>query len=371
MPSFDNKKQIRIVITLGTGKFGSSNNNQIILQGFRTVVDIDKAGGMTMSTLKARVYGVRQQDMNSVTTLQWKPGTLMPNTVEVYAIDGLAETLVFAGNIVNAWADYQSMPEVFLHIQARAGFFNQLRPVPPRSFKGGVDVPSVMAQIARDLGYTFENNGVTTQLVDVYLPNTGLEQAKDLARAAGCDLYLDDKILAITPPNVPRKLGATAPPVDNSAEIARLKAAAEAKTNEAVELLKLSGAAKQAGNITAAIDYNNRAGVALGQSDALLVQADGLTSAQLTSTRGIVPRIAADSGLIGYPTFDGVGVNFRTLFNPSVVFGGSILLVTDVQQAAGEWVVTSVAHHLESEKPGGAWFSTIRGNANGLAVTSR
>lgn len=291
MPSFDNKKQLRFVVTLGTGKFGSSNNDTITLQGFRATADIDKAGGMMMGTLRAKIYGVKQADMNSVTTLQWKTGTLIPNTVEVYAIDGPAETLVFAGNIVNAWADYQSMPDVFLHIQAQSAFFNTLKAIPPRSFKGGVDVASVMAQIARDLGYTFENNGVTTRLVDVYLPNTGMEQAKDLARAAGCDLYLDDKILAITPPNVPRKV--------------------------------------------------------------------------------IIPLISLASGLVGYPTFDGVGVNFQTLFNPAITFGGSIKLETDVQQAAGEWVVTSVGHRLESEKPGGAWFSNVRGNQNGLAVVGR
>jgi hypothetical protein len=291
MPSFSDKKQLRFVITLGTGKFGSSEHDQIILQGFRATADIDKAGGMMMGTLRAKIYGVKQADMNSVTTLQWKPGTLIPNTVEVYAIDGAVETLVFAGNIVNAWADYQSMPDVYLHIQAQSAFFNALKAIPPRSFKGGVDVASIMAQIARDLGYVFENNGVTTRLTDIYLPNTGMEQAKDLARAAGCDLYLDDKILAITPPNVPRKV--------------------------------------------------------------------------------LIPLISPASGLVGYPTFDGVGVNFQTLFNPAVTFGGSVKLETDVQQAAGEWVVTSVGHRLESEKPGGAWFSSIRGNANGLAVTGR
>lgn len=291
MPSFDSKKQLRFVVTLGTGKFGSSNNDQITIQGFRAIADIDKAGGMMMGTLRAKIFGVKQADMNSVTTLQWKAGLLIPNTVEVFAIDGAAETLVFAGNIVNAWADYQSMPDVYLHIQAQSAFFNALKAIPPRSFKGRVDVASVMAQIARDLGYIFENNGVTTQLTDVYLPNTGMEQAKDLARAAGCDLYLDDKILAITPPNVPRKV--------------------------------------------------------------------------------IIPLISPASGLVGYPTFDGVGVNFQTLFNPAVTFGGSVKLETDVQQAAGEWVVTSVGHRLESEKPGGAWFSTIRGNQNGLAVIGR
>lgn len=291
MSSFENKKELRFVITLGTGKFGSSDNDQIILQGFRALVDIDKAGGVQMGTLRAKVFGVSQADMNSVTTLQWKPGSLIPNTVEVFAIDGLSETLVFAGNIVNAWGDYQSMPDVYLHIQAQAAFFNQLQAVAPRSYKGRVDVASVMSQIARDMGYTFENNGVKTQLADVYLSNTGMEQAKDLARAAGCDLYVDDKVLAITPANVPRK--------------------------------------------------------------------------------SIIPLITPDTGLVGYPTFDGVGVNFQTLFDPSITFGGSIRLVTDVLQAAGEWVVTSVSHRLESEKPGGAWFSNIRGNANGLAVTGR
>lgn len=289
MLSFENKKALRFVITLGTGKFGSSDNDQIVLQGFRATANIDKAGGMMMSTLRAKIYGVSQADMNSVTTLQWKPGTFIPNTVEVYAIDGPAETLVFAGNIVNAWGDYQSMPDVFLHIQAQAAFFNQLKAVPPRSFKGRVDVASVMAQIARDMGYTFENGGVTTQLVDVYLPNTGMEQAKDLARAAGCDLYLDDKTLAITPPNVPRKTQ--------------------------------------------------------------------------------VPVISPQTGLVGYPTFDGVGVNFQSLFNPSVTFGASVKLETDIPQAAGEWIVTSMAYLLESEKPGGAWFMNVRGNAIGLAVT--
>lgn len=291
MPSFESKKQLRFVVTLGTGKFGSSANNTVTLQGFRASADIEKAGGMMMSTLRARIYGVRQQDMNSITTLQWKPRALIPNTVEVYALDGTAETLVFAGNIVNAWADYQGMPDVFLQIQAQAAFFNTLKPVAPRSFKGQVDVASVMGQIARDMGYTFENNGVTTQLVDVYLANTGMEQAKDLARAAGCDLYLDDKILAITPPNAPRK--------------------------------------------------------------------------------SVTPKISSETGLIGYPTFDGVGVNFQSLFNPAVTFGGTIKLDTDVQQAAGDWIVTSVSHRLEAEKPGGAWFSQIRGNVNGLAVSSR
>lgn len=284
-----NKKRLKFIITLGTGKFGASDNDQVTLEGYRATVDIDKAGGMMMGTLRAGIYGVTQDDMNSITTLQWKPQEIIPNTVEVYAIDGDTETLVFAGNIVNAWGDYQTMPDVYLRLQAQSAFINQLKPVPPRSFQGAIDVASVMSQIARDLGYNFENNGVSVSLTDVYLPNTGLEQAKDLAHAANIDLYLDDKTLAITPANSPRG--------------------------------------------------------------------------------DMIPEISAESGLIGYPTFDGIGVNFKTLFNPSVTFGGRIKLVTDIKQAKGEWIVTSIGHRLESEKPGGAWLSNVRGNANGLAIS--
>jgi hypothetical protein len=287
--SFTNKKALKFIITLGTGTFGSSGSNQITLQGFRAKVDIDRAGGVQMSTLRAQIYGVSQSAMNSTTTLQWKPGDQVSNTVRVFAIDGDQTTQVFYGYIVNAWGNYQNSPDVFLEIQAQAAYLQQLTPVAPLSFKGQTDVAQVMSQIAKQMGITFENNGVSTQLADTYLPNTSLEQAKNLAQQAGINLYVDDTVLAITPPNTPRS--------------------------------------------------------------------------------GIVPQVGPTSGLRGYPTFDGVGVNFETYFNPAIKFGGSVQLVTSITKAAGTWIVVSIGHHLESEKLNGAWFSQVKGNANGLAIT--
>jgi hypothetical protein len=221
--------------------------------------------------------------------LQWKPGDQISNTVEVYAIDGTQQTLVFSGYIVNAWGNYQNMPEVFLEIQAQHAYLGQLTPVAPRSYNGQIDVASVMSQIATSLGFTFENNGVTTQLSNTYLANTGVEQAKALAKAAGIALYMDDLVLAITPPNTPRG--------------------------------------------------------------------------------GTAPQISSTTGMIGYPTFDGIGVTIQSLFNPSVKFGGPIQVMSSIPQAAGQWIVVSLGYRLESEKPGGAWMMTIRGNKSGLAVT--
>lgn len=287
--SFANKKALQFVITLGTGTFGSSGSNQITLQGFRATVSIDRAGGLQMSTLRAQIYGVSQSAMNSATTLQWKPGDQISNTVKVIAIDGDQQTQVFYGYIVNAWGNYQNAPDVFLEIQAQAALLQQLQPTAPLSFKGQTNVAQVMSQIAGTMGFTFENNGVSNQLADTYLPNTSLEQAKNLAQQAGINLYVDDTTLAITPPN--------------------------------------------------------------------------------TARSGTTPQIGPTSGLRGYPTFDGVGVNFETYFNPSIKFGGSVQLVTSITKAAGTWIVVSIGHHLESEKVNGAWFSQVKGNHVGLTIT--
>lgn len=293
--SFENKKELSFVITLGSDAsgqktFGAGGNNQITLTGFRASVEIDKAGGNQMGTLQARIYGVSQKDMNAITTLLWKPDQFIPNTVVVSAIDGNQQTQVFAGNIVQAWGNYQAQPDVYLQIQAQTAYVNQLRPVSPSSYQGTVDVATIAQQLASTMGYAFENNGVVIPLSNVYLHGTAMDQLKDLIKAAGCDMYLDDTVVAITP---------------------------------------------------------------RGQSRATL--------------GGLIPQISPQSGLVGYPTFDGTGINFTCLFNPSIRFGGAIQLVTSIPKASGQFTVQCVGYRLESEKPGGVWFATVKGIDNGVA----
>lgn len=212
--SFTNPKDLKFVINLGTGHFGSSSANTITLQGFRAVADIDKAGGMMMGTLRASIFGVKQSDINSITTVQWQPLAFIPNTIQVFAIDGDQSTLVFTGNIINAWGNYDNMPDVYLNIQAQAAYFSQLQPITPTAFSGSVDAVSLMQTVIGKINasvsstqsiYTLENNGVPqTPIVNPYFANTGLEQLKDIARAAGIWMYIDNTIIAITPLNQPR-----------------------------------------------------------------------------------------------------------------------------------------------------------------------
>jgi len=102
-----------------------------------------------------------------------------------------------------------------------------------------------------------------------------------------------------------------------------------------------------------------------------------------------IPLISSATGMVGYPVYDGQLLFFRTLFNPSILFGGAIQVilsdipqklsakdqklqpaaVTTPQGAAGRWYVASVAYSLESQKPNGAWFCSVSARAIQLAAS--
>jgi hypothetical protein len=84
---------------------------------------------------------------------------------------------------------------------------------------------------------------------------------------------------------------------------------------------------------------------------------------------GLVPDISPDTGLVGYPELAEAGISVMTLYNPSVVVGGQFKLKSLITRADGLWPIISVAHDLESETPGGKWFTTVGGTLFGATLT--
>lgn len=285
--SFQNKKQLRFVVTLAEGVF-SNKNNQVVLDGFRSIVEVQKAGGQMMSTTTVRIYGLAQELMNQLTTLAFKAMSYIKNTIDVIVLDGDQQTLIFRGQIINAWGDYSGTPDVCLYIETQTGYFQQVELGDPLVYKGTANVSDLMLALAKKLGVPLENNNVTAKIANPNYSGSTVDQIRNLAADTKTDFYLDDTVLAICPKGLTRKRTAR------------------------------------------------------------------------------VPLITSQSGLIGYPTFDKVGITFNTLFNPSILFGSQIIMESDIPQANGLWQVCSMAHKLESEKPGGAWFTTVRCTGNGL-----
>jgi hypothetical protein len=85
-----------------------------------------------------------------------------------------------------------------------------MKPVQASSYAGPTDVAVIMADLAKQMGYTFENNGVSVILASPYFWGTERQQAISAATAADIFLVLDNEngIMAIVP-----KSGARGTPV--------------------------------------------------------------------------------------------------------------------------------------------------------------
>ena len=284
--SFAYEKDLRFTFILGGSTFNSSGANIVTVQGLRASVEIEKAGGMTMSPAKCRIWGLSADTMNALTMLSMQTLGVVRNTLQIEAIDGDTVTTVFSGQIKQAWPDFQQMPDVHLYVEAINGWFDNIASVPPTSYKGDVSVSQIMRTLAVQMDRAFEDNGVTARLSNPYLSGTTTDKVYQVAKAAGIDIYLDDFVLAITPKGQPRG--------------------------------------------------------------------------------GQIPLISQESGLIGFPQWDQVGVTFRTLFNQTIIWGGMVKIESAIPQASGVWTVQQVAHSLSSRFPGGPWQSTIRCTESGL-----
>lgn len=205
--SFANQKLLKVVITLGAGKTFASGQNSLTIVGLRTSINIDSGGGSMNGTLRARIFGLSQSDMNELTYFNWmpQPQTGPPTAITVSAIDGQQSTLVYVGYIQYAFGNYQAMPEVYVDIQAYTTQAAQLVSVNPLSIAANTTIDTVMSQLAKQMGFTFENNGVNVTVPKgTYLGNTAYFQAQSLMEAYKFDMYIDKGVLAICPPGTPR-----------------------------------------------------------------------------------------------------------------------------------------------------------------------
>lgn len=285
-------RRIDLQFRLGTGAFGADGSNTVTLSGLRCIANVTKAGGVSMSQLELRVFGMDLEVMNRLTILNKLRYTDSRfNSVTVSAGDDENGTAVcFTGIISEAWADIQAAPDAIFQVSAFTGLLESVKPVPPVSYRGSVDVATVLAGIAAQMQptRTLENSGVAAQISDPYLPGTLRDQALSVARAAGINMLIDDTVLAIWP--------------------------------------------------------------------------------QGSTRGGLVPLIAPETGLVGYPRFTQNGIQLTTLYNPSLAFGQRVEVRSALTPANGQWVVASVAHNLSAQEPGGPWFSQIECGLIGQAT---
>lgn len=286
------EKRIRITIRLqADGDFFNFDgkgdaNNTLVFDGLRTSCQIGYGNGNVMPTARIRIYGLRLENMAKLLRVQWNTAQALQNVIQVEAGDARQMSIVFAGNITFAKPDFAAAPNVALVIESSTGVYHQLAAVPPRSFAGEVDVAQAIGALAQDMGFLFENNGVSTTVSNPYMPQTAMQQVRELAADGGAALYIEQNTIAIAPRGQPRR----------------------------------------------------------------------------THT----PVIRPQSGLIGYPVPDLIGVRFSCLFQPALRFGGRVEIADSlIAQCNGKWRIFGMDLLLESQTPAGKWQADIRASRIG------
>jgi hypothetical protein len=186
-------RAIDLTFQLGKGNFGAAGVDQIKLSGLRCEVNLTKAQAPTPGGLATiRMYGLSLDHINSLTKagLNWDG---RKNLVLIEAGDTTSGvmTAIYNGNVVEAYPDFRNMPNVSFVVVANPGAIIQLKPAMPSSFTGATDVATALSSMAKQAGYTLENNGVSVQLASPYFPGTIWQQILSCVKAANIFAHLD------------------------------------------------------------------------------------------------------------------------------------------------------------------------------------
>jgi hypothetical protein len=72
--------------------------------------------------------------------------------------------------------------------------------------------------------------------------------------------------------------------------------------------------------------------------------------------------------MIGFPVFNSLGVQIRSLYNPSLTFGQRIQVQSKLTAANQQWDIVSLTHSLDSITPGGQWHTNLIASWPGSVV---
>lgn len=178
------KRTLKFEFTLKDGAFDESGNNILTIDNIKAEIEIGAYGGITGTTLEARVYGLSIDNMALLSYKGIQLNGAKQNMMKVWADD----RPVFFGSITNCFADLNQMPDAPLIISAFSTGFDQSITAAPFSKDGVASVNEIITTIAASIGYTVVNNGVLAKLENPYFEGNPISQIQQCAHAAGIEI---------------------------------------------------------------------------------------------------------------------------------------------------------------------------------------
>lgn len=203
------QKQLRVTFTLANPSqtFPGTGNNVLQASGLRMHATFQSAA-LYKNALNLQVFGLRAQDMNALTVLYgfgYPQTAVQNNTLLLESNDGSGWNAVFTGTIMNAYPDYQGVPDVSLQVQCVACYFSGNQAGAQLSLPNGASAVSVLQSIAKAMGLQLiAAPSINAQLPKgTYIPGTYYDQLDKVCQKANLTYYIENTNLVVVPKSNP------------------------------------------------------------------------------------------------------------------------------------------------------------------------
>lgn len=197
------RRRLRVTFQLATGSFNKEGNpDTIVLEDFRTRVEVQAPGGYEFSMCRLQIYGLNKEAMDRLTVMNYQNLDFQRNVLRVDATDSEGQfSTIFLGEVIQAHPEYMGAPDVPFVAEARSGLVGTLAPAPAVSYPGAQKISVMMEKLAAELNLRLENNGVEGTLTDQYLGGTPLQKVQRIAANARIQYWYlpEEGVLAIAP----------------------------------------------------------------------------------------------------------------------------------------------------------------------------
>ena len=187
-----------------------ANGTRYTFSEFAMRAKIDKKGSPDLPEAEVVIKGLSLDTMEQLTSLTFLKNARQNNILVVEA--GYTEGTVaqiFRGEITKATADFNNAPEVEFTINSKSGSYPSIIPQSPISVQGQQPAAEIIEQLAKQIGYNVETNGITTSISNTYVQGSPIQKIKNIANAINADLIIDDNTIVIMPRGQARKNSVT------------------------------------------------------------------------------------------------------------------------------------------------------------------
>lgn len=205
------KKIIKVTLTLqyGIETFTAQGDNRLSSTGLAISTAITYGNGSISPTAQITVYGLPIDKMAKLFRVQWNTMQSILNMVKIEVGDQGGElSVAYEGNITFATINMAGAPNNSLVITSQMAVVEKMRVSAPFTIPKGeeVDVAEIVRFLCADMGFQFENNGVTHILTDTSLNGSNIEKIEKLAQMCDFDLYIEQRLVVICKKGADRPL---------------------------------------------------------------------------------------------------------------------------------------------------------------------